>query len=233
MSDASRPLSLALARASALGAAARLAQHWVNRFEEPQREGKVRAAARCVMSLLQAFDRHLPEVCARSAPPMHKAHVGSSWSADAARAGRQDCPLLDYCTPPVEPSSNEVQGASFTLVAAVARFEAEAAQRIPADTLPEASLEDLRLQTPALRPVGCWCMGCARAVWGCHGQLHSASERPLTSVPQPRRCRNLSGATEAGLQLQLCSGCNTARYCSETCQKAAWRAGHKGACRRL
>ncbi len=78
MSDASRPLSLALARAGALGAAARLAQHWVNRFEEPQREGKVRAAARCVMSLLQAFDRHLPEVCARSAPPMHKAHVGSS-----------------------------------------------------------------------------------------------------------------------------------------------------------
>jgi len=49
-------------------------------------------------------------------------------------------------------------------VAAVARFEAEAAQRIPADTLSEASLEDLRLQTPALRPVGCWCMGCARAV---------------------------------------------------------------------
>ncbi len=53
------------------------------------------------------------------------------------------------------------------------------------------------------------------------------------SVPCPRRCRNLSGVTELGLRLQLCSGCNTARYCSEACQRAAWRAGHKGACRRL
>ncbi len=64
-------------------------------------------------------------------------------------------------------------------------------------------------------------------------KCRSASEPPLTSVPQPRRCRNLSGATEAGLRLQLCSGCNTARYCSEACQKAAWRAGHKSACRCL
>jgi len=49
----------------------------------------------------------------------------------------------------------------------------------------------------------------------------------------PRRCCNLSGTTEAGLRLRLCSSCNTARYCSEACQRVAWRAGHKGACRRL
>ncbi len=44
--------------------------------------------------------------------------------------------------------------------AGIARFEAEAAPRIPAEPLSEA-LEELRLQTPALRPAGCWCTGCA------------------------------------------------------------------------
>jgi hypothetical protein len=48
-----------------------------------------------------------------------------------------------------------------------------------------------------------------------------------------RRSLNLSGATEAGLRLQLCSGCSIARYCSQACQRVAWRAGHKGVCRRL
>ncbi len=55
----------------------------------------------------------------------------------------------------------------------------------------------------------------------------------FTSALRTRRCRNLSGASEAGLRLQLCSGCNIARYCSPACHKAAWRADHKGACRRL
>jgi len=55
----------------------------------------------------------------------------------------------------------------------------------------------------------------------------------LSSAPGARRCRNLSGASEAGLRTLLCSGCNAARYCSAACQKAAWRAGHKGACQRL
>ncbi len=53
----------------------------------------------------------------------------------------------------------------------------------------------------------------------------------VTSAHHTRRCRNLAGATEAGLRLQRCSGCDTARYCSEACHRAAWRAGHKGACR--
>jgi len=48
-----------------------------------------------------------------------------------------------------------------TVAIGVARFEAEVAPRIAAEPLSEASLEDLRLQTPALRPVGCWCTGCA------------------------------------------------------------------------
>lgn len=52
------------------------------------------------------------------------------------------------------------------------------------------------------------------------------------SAHDMRRCCNLSGATEAGLRLQRCSGCDVARFCSEACHKAAWRAGHKGACKR-
>jgi len=118
----------------------------------------------------------------------------------------------------------------------IARFEATVAPHIAAEALSEASLEDLRLQTPALRPVRCWGTGCALAACGClerRGKVLFRGEYRLTSMPCPRRCRNLSGVTEAGLRLQLCSGCNTARYCSEACQRAAWRAGHNGACRRL
>ncbi len=55
----------------------------------------------------------------------------------------------------------------------------------------------------------------------------------LASALGARRCGDLSGASEAGLRTQLCSGCNVARYCSAACQKTAWRAGHKGACQRL
>jgi len=62
------------------------------------------------------------------------------------------------------------------MVAAVARFEAEVAPHIAAEAQPEASLEDLRLRTPALRPMGCWCTGCA----------------PLmpTVLPRMQRCRS-------------------------------------------
>ena len=34
-------------------------------------------------------------------------------------------------------------------------------------------------------------------------------------------------------QLRFCSGCRQRKYCSEACQRAAWRAGHKEECRRL
>ncbi len=48
----------------------------------------------------------------------------------------------------------------------IAHFEATVAPHIAAEALSEVSLEDLRLQTPALRPVGCWSMGCAHAACG-------------------------------------------------------------------
>ena len=79
MCDVSRAMGLALARAGALGAVARLAQHWVAACEEPQREREAYIAASCMQSMLQAVDRYLPEVRARSAPPMLSAHAGRSW----------------------------------------------------------------------------------------------------------------------------------------------------------
>ncbi len=77
--DVSRAMGLALARAGALGAVARLAQHWVAACEEPQREREAYIAASCMQGMLQAVDRHLPEVRARSAPPKLSAAAGRSW----------------------------------------------------------------------------------------------------------------------------------------------------------
>jgi len=60
-------------------------------------------------------------------------------------------------------SKTESRARIVTAAAAVARFEAETAPRIAAEP-PQASLEDLRLQMPVLRPLGCWCMECAPAL---------------------------------------------------------------------
>ncbi len=65
ISEESPALGLALARAGVLGAAARLAQHWVSASPEAMREGKACAAALRMHYLLQAINRHLPQVCAR------------------------------------------------------------------------------------------------------------------------------------------------------------------------
>ena len=124
------------------------------------------------------------------------------------------------------------------MAALAAIYDASAPRGVAAEAAeeaqPEAGLEDLRLRTPALRPVGCWCTGCG-APAACSMLARSLlSQVPrLASAPGARRCGNLSGASEAGLRLLTCSGCNVARYCSPACHKAAWRAGHRGACQRL
>ena len=120
------------------------------------------------------------------------------------------------------------------MAAVVARFEAEVAPHVAAEAQPEASLEDLRLRMAALRPAGCWSRGCGALQRAALLVRCLLSPMPrLSSAPGARRCRNLSGASEAGLRTLLCSGCNAARYCTAACQKAAWRAGHRGACQRL
>ncbi|KAG2499465.1 hypothetical protein HYH03_002412 [Edaphochlamys debaryana] len=44
-------------------------------------------------------------------------------------------------------------------------------------------------------------------------------------------CDNFAGESEAALRLQRCGGCGAVRYCSTTCQRADWAAGHKAVCK--
>ena len=67
------------------------------------------------------------------------------------------------------------------------------------------------------------------------GEEAAASVRALASA---RRCGNMScvevaGASDASLPLRRCSVCRVPRYCSEQCQHADWRAGHRRLCRQL
>lgn len=46
-----------------------------------------------------------------------------------------------------------------------------------------------------------------------------------------RFCLSMSGVSESALKTQLCKGCQRARYCSVTCQRADWAAGgHRLVC---
>jgi hypothetical protein len=45
------------------------------------------------------------------------------------------------------------------------------------------------------------------------------------------RCCCLEGSSEATVKLQICSGCQGARYCSSACQRAHWKTGHKEVCK--
>ncbi len=94
------------------------------------------------------------------------------------------------------------------MAAAVALLEAEVAPHVATEALPEASLEDLRLRTPALRPMGCWCTGCGapqhaalpvRCLLSPMPWLLSA---PGAQVPQPGRCIGGRPADAAVLRLQ-------------------------------
>jgi hypothetical protein len=99
-----------------------------------------------------------------------------------------------------------------TAAAAVTRFEAETAPHIAAEAPTPASLEDLRLQTPALRPVGCWWLGYACAA---SGRMRACSTAPVNArkallhervmyaqVPGPVRRDGGGPAAAAVLRLQ-------------------------------
>lgn len=52
--------------------------------------------------------------------------------------------------------------------------------------------------------------------------------------PAPPRFCDCCGEKEAsGLKFKECSACRQARYCSEECQKLAWKNGHKQECKQM
>ncbi len=62
----------------------------------------------------------------------------------------------------------------------------------------------------------------------------SSSGAALASAQRgaaPAECAACDALPPAGRKFQVCAGCRAVRYCSPACQKAAWRSGHKAACR--
>jgi hypothetical protein len=159
----SRALAAALVRAGALGAALRLARRSVDACAAPERERELRAAlAACRMDgVLRAARGHSPPVVrARPAAPLPTPRAGRRCPADAVRVWRQAVLQLDVPAL-AEPSSTASQRRLAAMAAAIARYEAAVALGIAADAPSQASPEDLRLDMPSLRPVGCWWSGCA------------------------------------------------------------------------
>ncbi len=159
----SRALAAALVRAGALGEALRLARRSVNACAAPEPEREVRAAlVACRMDgVLRAARGHWPAmVCARPAAPLPMPRAGRRCPADAVRVWRQAALQLDVPAL-AEPSSTALQRRLAAMAAAIARFEADLATSTAADGPSQASPEDLRLDMPSLRPMGCWWSGCA------------------------------------------------------------------------
>jgi len=110
--------------------------------------------------------------------------------------------------PPQEPSSRPFEGALAIMASAFAAFDAEVAPRIPADGLSPVSQEDLRLKTPALRPVGCWWSGCAARAACRHtdaGRCACCRTRPESSLRITR-----AGAATCPVRRRRACGCSGA-----------------------
>ncbi len=129
--------------------------------------------------------------CSRR-PPAQAGHA--SWDAsDAVPSGR---------------SSAAGQQLVAAVAAAVTRFEAEVAPCVAAEAQPEAGLEDLRLRTPTLRPVGCWCTGCGAprhaACWQEPAVTHAPARERAGRAQVRRPVRRVGGgpADAAVLRLQ-------------------------------
>jgi hypothetical protein len=73
--------------------------------------------------------------------------------------------------------------------------------------------------------------GAATAPAGPSSSGAAAQERGQIEGAVAAECAACNALPPAGRKFQVCAGCRAVRYCSPACQKAAWRSGHKAACR--
>jgi hypothetical protein len=99
--DESSALAAALARAGTLGAAARLAQRYVDAHEPPDREAVAALVTGALRDVLRGIAAHVPEVRAPAAPALPAARAGRRHRADAAAAA---CRPPRWSTPRSRPS---------------------------------------------------------------------------------------------------------------------------------
>jgi hypothetical protein len=76
----------------------------------------------------------------------------------------------------------------------------------------QVSLEEQRLRTPALAPVGCWSMGCARPRRPCrlHARTSAGYLKPVLRSPDRRACRACAGAATCPARARRACGCSCA-----------------------
>jgi hypothetical protein len=73
--------------------------------------------------------------------------------------------------------------------------------------------------------------GAAAAAVGPSSSTEAAQQAGAQKGAVPAACAACHALPPAGRKFQVCAGCRAVRYCSPACQKAAWRSGHKVACR--
>jgi len=184
---ASLALAQALASAGAMSAAARLAQQFADARGPREREDRACRAVSCLAGLPRAsvfFSPQVravarlpccrtPQVSAATSPSVRfkcgcGAARGPHCAARRPACARMQGPLGRGAAAaaaacglvPSGPRASAVDQLA-DMAAFAALYEHSTAEEVAEEAQPEAGLEDLRLRTPALRPVGCWCTGCA------------------------------------------------------------------------
>ncbi len=180
-------LAPALVSAGALSAAARLAQQFADARGPREREDRAARAVSCVAALPRASEFFSPQVSAVARLPCCRTPQVSAATSPSVRfkcgcgavrgphcvARRLACVRMQgplgpdaaaaaaACgVGPLGPCASAVDQLA-DMAAFAALYEHSTAEEVAEEAQPEAGLEDLRLRTPALRPVGCWCTGCA------------------------------------------------------------------------
>ena len=112
-------------------------------------------------------------------------------------------------------------------------------------SLPQIGCFNPRQVTPynmnvALRVCGCFRLYCASCVTKRTlaqntvvryvGVTKVMMYHHVTAALLSGRCKNLSGVSEAQMEVHLCAACKRAKFCSLACQKASWKM-HKPACK--